>query len=178
MASLASLIKLPLVTAGIAFLSLVTATSSMAITLKGTTVGQRTYDRPGFPGENNLTVFNAPFTVNSFTVPTNGVYNFNTTATTPGFDYVQSLYENNFDPSDPKINVIRRFSTRLINSNINLTTATDYFLVTSVFINTEPGAFSTEVTRVPESSGVLGTLAFGAIGATYLLKRKSKKIAI
>jgi hypothetical protein len=176
MASLASLIKLPLVTAGIAFLSLVTPTSSMAFTLKGTTVGQRTYDRPAFQGENNTIVFNAPFAVNSFTVPTNGVYNFNTTA--PGFDYVQSLYENNFDPTNPRANLFGGFSSRSINSNFSLTTATDYFLVTSVFVNTRPGDFSTNITRVPESSGVLGTLAFGAIGGTYLLKRKSKKIAI
>ena len=182
MASLVSLIKLPLVTAGTAFLSLVTATSSMAITLTGTTIGQPTYNRPSTtnnpPTTLSPTATNVPFAVNNFTVATNGVYNFNTTA--PGFDYSQFLYENNFNSTQPLSNIL--FTNNPFNSgsnsfNYSLTTGTDYFLVTSGFSNTITGAFSSNVTPVPEPSEV-NTLAFGAIGAAYLLKRRFKKIAV
>lgn len=183
MASLASLIKLPLVTAGTAFLSLVTATSSMAVTLTGTTVGQPTYNRPSTtnnpPTSLSSTATNVPFAVNNFTVPTNGVYNFNTTA--PNFDYLQFLYQNNFNSAQPLSNILfanNPFNSGSNNFNFSLTTGINYFLVTTGFSNTSTGAFSTNVTLVPEPSGVLGTLAFGAIGAAYLLKRQSKKIAI
>lgn len=156
-------------------------------TYSGTTTGAPTWNRPVANGGNPPTNLSGigtatPYDVFSFSVDTSSSYVFNSTSP---YDNYGFLYQGSFNPATPLANVIigdddgagngdYRFTT-------NLTTGTNYFLVSTGFSNTQFGAFTTTIdgvgnvnptstTSVPEPFTIVGTL----VGGTAALRMRKK----
>lgn len=188
--------KLAVATAGTALATFGTALPSMAgtLTYTGTTVGGPTWNRPvsGNPPTSLSAVgTNVSYSVQEFAVDTTGLYNFLSVGTTPtDWDNYLFLYQNSFNPTTPLTNAVVGNDDfpnvgRSGFDNVSLTAEIRYFLVTTGFSNSDAGTFSntisgvgnitTPTTSVPEPASVLGLLAFGALGAASVSKRKQQQ---
>lgn len=81
-----------------------------------------------------------------FTVDVTGSYTF--TSTQDGWDGFIFIYENSFTPSDPLTNYLAGnddSDTYASEITTNLTTGTNYYLITTAFEDTEFGDFETEI---------------------------------
>ena len=156
-------------------------------TYSGDTTGAPTWNRPeeGNP-PTTLSDFGkaTPCDVFSFTVDTSSSYVF---ASTSPYDNYGFLYQGAFNAATPLANVIigdddsNPSSFQDYKFTTNLTTGTNYFLVSTGFDNTEFGAFTTTIdgagnvnttgsTSVPEPFTIVGTL----VGGTAALRMKKK----
>jgi hypothetical protein len=168
------------------------APSAQAATLtySGTTLGAPTWNRPNQgtpPGGLNLTATAVPYSVFEFTVGTSGLYDF--LSMTTNWNNFTVLYQNAFNPSTPLINDIvanNNFNTNRLSGfdDINLSTGTNYFFVTTGNANDQFGAFSntitgdgpiSAVTPVPEPATILGSLVAFGYGVYFNRKMKSSK---
>ena len=163
----------------------IASAQAATFTYSGDTTGAPTWNRPdqGNPPTTLSTLATAtPYDVFSFTVDTSSSYIFNSSSP---YDNYGFLYQGSFNPATPLANVIignddsagdldYRFTT-------NLTTGTNYFLVSTGFTNTDFGAFTTTIdgagnvnttgsTSVPEPFTIVGTL----VGGTAALRMKKK----
>ena len=152
-----------------------------ATSFAGTTLGSLVYNRTndGLPPTALSSTANAtPYSVFKVTVPTSGIYNFDVTTTTGGYDPCTALYSGSFNPSTPLINVIAANDNKptAANSgfdNIALNSGVEYFLVVSGFDNADSGNFTGTVSGVGSATVaplrfVKGTLTLtGRLPAAY-----------
>ncbi len=153
-------------------------------TYSGDTTGAPTWNRPN--SGNPPTILSGatatPYDVFSFTVDAASSYVFNSSSP---YDNYGFLYQGSFNPATPLANVIigdddnagggdYRFTT-------NLTTGTNYFLVSTGFANDQLGPFTTTIdgvgnvtpsasTSVPEPFTIIGTF----VGGTAALRMRKK----
>jgi hypothetical protein len=157
-------------------------------TYSGDTTGKPTWNRSdsGNPPTTISSFATATrYDVFSFTVDTAGSYIFDSSSP---YDNYGLLYQGSFDPASPLTNVIigndDNFTTSY-NFTTNLSTGTNYFLVSTGFNNTDFGAFTTTIdgpgnvsaggaTAVPEPFTIVGTL----VGGTAAMRMRKKLKAI
>ena len=156
-------------------------------TYSGDTTGAPTWNRPE-QGNPPITLSSrgtaTPYDVFSFTVDTSSSYVF---ASTSPYDNYGFLYQGAFNAAISLANVIigdddsNPSSSQDYKFTTNLTTGTNYFLVSTGFDNTEFGAFTTTIdgagnvnptgsTSVPEPFTIVGTL----VGGTAALRMRKK----
>lgn len=154
-------------------------------TYSGDTTGQPTWNRPiaGNPPTSLSGVGTAVrYDVFQFNIDTSGSYSFNSSSP---YDNYGFLYQGSFNAATPLANVIVGDDDSAGGSDYafttNLSTGTNYFLVSTGFDNTTDfGTFSTTInglgnvnnpaTSVPEPFTVIGTL----IGGTAALRMRKK----
>ncbi len=156
------------------FVGFTQAAKADIVTYTGNSAGGPLVDLSpfGFPGS-------APYSTLEFTVGTDGLYTFQTTAT---YDSVIVLYENYFNDADATENFLtgNDDDVSLTTSAFawDLTSGTHYTLVITGYESEEYGYWSTTIggpgiiTAVPEPSTWL-MLAFGLAAVTYAQRRKS-----
>ncbi len=164
------------------------------LTYSGDTTGAPTWHRPisGNPPTQLSGAVATRYDVFSFTIDAGGSYSFNNSAS---YDSYGFLYQGSFDPASPLTNVIVGNDG---DSNItgaddyygfttNLSTGTNYFLVTTGYRNEYFGSFTTTIdgpgnvnnvnaaTSVPEPFTIIGTLVGGT--AAMRMRKKLKSVA-
>jgi hypothetical protein len=117
-----------------------------------------------------------PFSAQSFTVSTAGLYSLqSTTVPSSGWDNYTFLYANSFNPASPLTNILigndDNLALGLSGFSLNLVAGTTYFFVTSGAQNSDFGSFSNTFSgpgiislngpSVPESGP--GMIAFGLV---------------
>lgn len=139
------------------------AEAASMVMYSGDTTGGPTWNRPdqGVPPSGLSGIgTNVPFSVQEFSVDTNGFYILFSESTTMYNNFLV-LYETSFDPTNPLINVIASASDD-INSGfvflpLQLTVGTPYFLVTTGFDNGDFGTFTNTITGPQGSHITLGS---------------------
>jgi hypothetical protein len=161
---------------------------SATFTYSGDTVGKPTWTRPiangGLPPTSLSTNGTAtPYDVFSFTVNASGSYSF--TSSSP-YDNYGFLYQGSFNPTAQLTNVLIGNDDSAGNGSAdyafttNLSTGTNYFLVSTGFANSDFGTFTTIIdglgtvnggaTSVPEPFTIIGTL----VGGTAAIRIRKK----
>jgi PEP-CTERM motif len=173
--------KLSRVTQVCAILALA-ATGALAdtITINGDTTGQPTWNRPiqGAPPTTLSAVGTAvPYTFNLFSVVTGGPYDISLNAVADSWDTYLFLYSFPFDSSQPLTNVLAGDDDggSGLNSDlqVNLTAGAPYVVVATGFGNTDFGAFTLQITSVPEPM----TITMAGLGLFGLgLARRRRRI--
>ncbi|MBF2098664.1 MAG: hypothetical protein IGQ88_09850 [Gloeomargaritaceae cyanobacterium C42_A2020_066] len=174
------------------------AEAASMVMYSGDTTGGPTWNRPdqGVPPSGLASIeTNVPYSVQEFSVDTNGFYTLFSESTTiiAGLFFYNNFlvfYETSFDPTNPLINVIASASDD-INSGfvflpLQLTAGTSYFLVTTGFDNGDFGTFTNTITGpqgshitlgstptpVPVPPAALGLLLTSVLSARKLLQHK------
>jgi hypothetical protein len=163
-------------------------------TYSGTTTGAPTWHRPNANGNNPPTSLHSdglasadPYDVFSFTVDASGSYSFTSTSS---YDNYGFLYQGSFNPTAQFTNVIIGDDDSAGGSGnygftMNLSTGTNYFLVSTGFHDSDFGAFTTTIdglgnvsggaaTSVPEPFTIIGTLVGGT--AAMRMRKKLKSV--
>lgn len=128
--------------------------SAATLSYSGTTAGGPTWNRPiaGNPPVPPISGVGTAvrYDVYAFSVDTDGVYSFSSTATSPAnWDNYTFLYEINFNPANPFANVLigndDNPNVGLSGFSKALTTGLNYYLITTGFGNNDAGSFTNEI---------------------------------
>ena len=166
----------------------IASAQAATFTYSGDTTGAPTWNRPN-EGNPPTTLSDfataTPYDVFSFTVDTSSSYVF---ASTSPYDNYGFLYQGAFNAATPLANVIigdddgnDSVSSLDYKFTTNLTTGTNYFLVSTGYTNSSFGPFTTTIdgagnvnptgsTSVPEPFTIVGTL----VGGTAALRMRKK----
>lgn len=194
---------MPAASVAIALSVCVTLPSQAAtVSYSGDTTNAPTFNRPlteGFEGGTNqptalsLKGTAVPYYNQSFFVDTTGSYDI---VGSQNFLGIQFLYQNNFNPNTPLVNLLSGNDPFPDENNsgfsgLSLIANNQYFLVTTGFDNSNNsfGTFNNTITgtgnitlisdsaTVPEPSLIVGTAIFGIFGISSILKCKLEKLS-